>query len=170
MDGYNIIFAWPDLKKLAESDIHAARDLLTDLLCDYQGMRSGTLILVFDAYKVPGGREEVIRYHNIYVVYTKESETADQYIEKTVHDLGKNHQVTVATSDGLEQMIILGEGAVRMSAAGLLEDMTVHGKEQKTEYLRAGASGRRYLLDDLSEELRAVLRTLGEENEKTDDR
>ena len=107
VDGYNIVFAWEDLRELAKENIHAACDKLMDILSNYQGYRKCTLILVFDAYKVEGHAEEVIPYHNIYVVYTKEAETADQYIEKTVHRIGRQYQVTVATSDGLEQMIIL---------------------------------------------------------------
>ena len=166
VDGYNIIFAWPELKKMAEADIGAARDTLMDILSDFHGMNAGTLILVFDAYKVAGGREAVSRYHNIYVVYTKESETADQYIEKTVYDLGKNNRVTVATSDGLEQMIILGEGAVRMSAAGLLEAVRENRKMMDENWLggpgRATASGRSYLLDEVSDEVRSALEDLKE--------
>ena len=154
VDGYNIIFAWTDLKELAERDINAARDRLTDILSDYQGMTGGTLILVFDAYKVSGGRESVVKYHNIYVVYTKESETADQYIEKTVHVLGKHNFVTVATSDGLEQMIILGEGAVRMSADGLRKAVKMSREELRREYLNGKPQGRNYLSDSISEEVK----------------
>ena len=121
VDGYNIIFAWEDLRSLAAVNIDSARDRLTDICCNYQGCMGCTLILVFDAYKVKGNPGSVKQYHNIYVVYTKEAETADQYIEKTVHKLGKKNRVTVATSDALEQMIIWGEGAVRLSAAGFKE-------------------------------------------------
>lgn len=121
VDGYNIIFAWEELRVLAEINIDSARDRLTDICSDYQGSRGGVLILVFDAYKVKGNPGSVLRYHNIYVVYTKEAETADQYIEKTVHEMGRKHHVTVATSDGLEQMIIWGEGAARLSARGFKE-------------------------------------------------
>ena len=94
-----------------------------DILSNYQGYRKCTLILVFDAYKVEGHVEEIIPYHNIYVVYTKEAETADQYIEKTVHRIGRQYQVTVATSDGLEQVIIMGQGAHRISAQGLKKEI-----------------------------------------------
>ena len=113
----------------------AARDKLMDILSNFQGYRPCTLILVFDAYKVPGGPGEVMKYHNIYVVYTKEAETADQYIEKTVHRIGQKHSVTVATSDALEQVIILGAGAVRLSAAGLLEEVKEAEQEIRREYL-----------------------------------
>lgn len=121
VDGYNIIFAWEDLQALAEVNIDSARDKLMDICSNYQGYEGCTLILVFDAYKVKGNTGSVQKYHNIYVVYTKEAETADQYIEKTVHEIGRKHHVTVATSDRLEQMIIWGEGAVRLSARGFRE-------------------------------------------------
>ncbi len=121
VDGYNIIFAWEELRELASVNIDSARDRLTDICSNYQGSRGGTLILVFDAYKVKGNPGTVVKYHNIYVVYTKEAETADQYIEKTVHEMGRKHHVTVATSDSLEQMIIWGEGASRLSAGGFYE-------------------------------------------------
>ncbi|MCM1188740.1 MAG: TetM/TetW/TetO/TetS family tetracycline resistance ribosomal protection protein [bacterium] len=121
VDGYNIIFAWEDLRSLAETNIDGARDRLMDVCCNFQGCDGATLILVFDAYKVKGNPGSVQKYHNIYVVYTKEAETADQYIEKTVHRIGKKHRVTVATSDALEQMIIWGAGATRLSARGFRE-------------------------------------------------
>ena len=121
VDGYNIIFAWEELRSLAAANIDSARDRLMDICCNYQGCMGCTLILVFDAYKVKGNPGSVQQYHNIYVVYTKEAETADQYIEKTVHKLGKKNRVTVATSDALEQMIIWGEGAIRLSATGFRE-------------------------------------------------
>ena len=109
VDGYNVIFAWEDLKELAKENIEAARNKLMDIMCNYQGYKKCTLILVFDAYKVEGSWLEIQKYHNIHVVYTKEAETADQYIEKTVHRIGRQYQVTVATSDGLEQVIIMGQ-------------------------------------------------------------
>lgn len=167
VDGYNIIFAWKNLKELSAKDIGAARDSLMDILSEYQGITGETLILVFDAYKVSGGKESVTKYHNIYVVYTRESETADQYIEKTVHEIGRNNQVTVATSDGLEQMIILGEGAARMSAAGLLDAIERSKNELRQEYLNNGLSGRNYLSDNISEEVRSALAERGgEERER----
>lgn len=116
VDGYNIIFAWDDLKKLAEESLDLARSTLTNRLCNYQGFRRCELILVFDAYKVKGEHREVENVCGISVVYTKESETADTYIEKVSHELSKNHRVRVATSDGAEQIIILGNGAFRVSA------------------------------------------------------
>ena len=153
VDGYNIIFAWEELKELADANIHAAQDKLMDVLSNYQGIRKCHLILVFDAYKVEGHAEEVFKYHNIYVVYTKEAETADQYIEKTVHKLGKQYQVTVATSDRLEQMIILGQGASRLSAAGLYEDVMQAAAELKQEWHLRRQSSKNYLFDSLSEEM-----------------
>ena len=135
VDGYNIIFAWDDLRELAAVNIDSARDKLMDILCNYQGIKGGTLILVFDAYKVKGNPGAVQQYHNIYVVYTKEAETADQYIEKTVHKIARIHDVTVATSDGLEQMIIWGDGAGRLSAAGLREAVEEAAKQLAEQYL-----------------------------------
>lgn len=123
VDGYNIIFAWDELKNIAERDIDAARNRLIDILCNYRGFKQCELILVFDAYKVKGNAREVETVNNISVVYTKEAETADMYIEKVTRELGKKHRVRVATSDNLEQIIILGNGAYRMSAAELFEDV-----------------------------------------------
>ncbi len=122
VDGYNVIYAWPKLRELLDVNIASARDRLIDDMSNYQGYIGGILILVFDAYKVKGNPGSVQKWNNIYVVYTKEAETADQYIEKTVHEIASKYQVTVATSDGLEQMIIWGEGAARMSSLGLLDD------------------------------------------------
>ncbi len=119
VDGYNIIFAWDELKEAAQQSLDAARQLLMDLLSNYQGYRNCQVILVFDAYKVPRNVGEVSKYHNIYVVYTKEAETADAYIEKTTYTIAQRHKVRVATSDSLEQAIILGHGALRISAAEL---------------------------------------------------
>ena len=157
VDGYNIIFAWEDLKELADADVHAAQTRLMDILSDYQGSKGCTLILVFDAYKVQGHAEEVVRYHNIYVVYTKEAETADQYIERTVHKLGRQNQVTVATSDGLEQIIIMGQGAQRMSAAGLKEEIDRTRGELMEQWHRRCQSSRNYLFDNVSEEMTELI-------------
>jgi len=116
VDGYNIIFAWDELKAIAKDSLEMARKELIDILCNYRGFRDCELILVFDAYKVKGNKGEVEKFHNITVVYTKEAETADMYIEKVTHEIGRKHKVRVATSDNLEQLIILGNGAVRISA------------------------------------------------------
>lgn len=129
VDGYNIIFAWDELKDLAADNFDSARTRLLDIMCNYQGYKKMTVIVVFDAYRVKGKSREVMEYNNIHVVYTKEAETADQYIEKTVHKLGGNHNVTVATSDALEQIIIFGQGAVRLSAAGLLAEVRAAEEE-----------------------------------------
>ena len=119
VDGYNIIHAWDDLKRLAAQDLDGARLRLMDILSNYQGWRKCHVILVFDAYRVKGNPGSVEKYHNIHVVYTKEAETADMYIEKTTYEIAREHRVRVATSDGLEQVIILGHGAQRMSAREL---------------------------------------------------
>ena len=116
VDGYNIIYANSELRNLAAHDIKSARDKLMDILSNFQGYRRENVILVFDAYKVPGGTEHVLKYHNLDVVFTKEAETADQYIERTAHEYSKKSRVTVATSDAIEQVIIYGAGAIRMSA------------------------------------------------------
>ena len=134
VDGYNIIFAWQELRELAAINIDSARDRLIDIMSNYQGYLGSTVIVVFDAYKVKGNPGSVLQYHNIHVVYTKEAETADQYIEKTVHEIGHKYQVTVATSDALEQMIIWGEGAVRMSAQGLFEAVERAKEDMRKEF------------------------------------
>lgn len=132
VDGYNVIFAWEELSNLAKTDLNAARGRLQDILCNYQAFRKMHLILVFDAYRVKGNPGSVEHYHNIDVVYTKEAETADQYIEKVTHEMSrKNYRVRVATSDGLEQIIIMGAGAIRVSARELLEEVRAAGKEMQ---------------------------------------
>ncbi|MFR4084672.1 MAG: NYN domain-containing protein [Lachnospiraceae bacterium] len=152
VDGYNIIFAWEDLKELAAVNIDGARGKLMDILCNYQGFKKSTLILVFDAYKVKGNPGSVETYHNIHVVYTKEAETADQYIEKTVHEIGRKYRVTVATSDQLEQVIILGQGGQRMSARELLEDVIEVSHQIRETARQKSSSEKNYLFDHLDEE------------------
>ena len=165
VDGYNIIFAWEDLKELAAVNIDGAREKLMDILCNYQGFKKSTLILVFDAYKVKGNPGSVETYHNIYVVYTKEAETADQYIEKTVHEIGRKYRVTVATSDQLEQVIILGQGGQRMSARELLEDVIEVSHQIRETARQKRSSDKNYLFDHLDEETAARMERirLGEE-------
>lgn len=136
VDGYNIIFAWDELRELSKINIDAARTKLMDILSNYQGFKGMELILVFDAYRVHGNKGEIFKHHNIYVVYTREAETADQYIEKTVHDMDKQHNVTVATSDRLEQIIVFGNGAARMSARELYEDVCIVEKDIDEEIYR----------------------------------
>nr|WP_325184765.1 translation factor GTPase family protein [uncultured Oscillibacter sp.] len=123
VDGYNIIFAWDELKDIARDNLDAARKQLCDLLCNYQGCRKCRVIVVFDAYKVKEGLGSVEKYHNIHVVYTREAETADAYIERATYEIGRKHRVKVATSDGPEQLIILGHGALRLSASNFHEEM-----------------------------------------------
>ncbi len=123
VDGYNVIFAWQDLNEIAQVNLDGARGKLMDIMCNFQGFINEELILVFDAYRLKGHKEEVVDYHNIHVVYTREAETADAYIERTTHDMAKVHQVTVATSDRLEQMIVIGEGARRISARELEQEV-----------------------------------------------
>lgn len=124
VDGYNIIFAWEELKTVARENLDAARKQLCDLLCNYQGYKKCHVIVVFDAYKVKGGLGSVEPYHNITLVYTKEAETADAYIERATYEIDRRHRVRVATSDGPEQLIILGHGALRLSASHFYEEMT----------------------------------------------
>lgn len=153
VDGYNIIFAWEELKELAEDNIEAARNKLMDILSNYQGFKKCTLILVFDAYKVEGEALEIQRYHNIHVVYTKEAETADQYIEKVVHEIGRKYHVTVATSDGVEQVITTGQGAKLVSAREFEEEVRLAERQIREEWERHRQSGRNYLFDHMDEEL-----------------
>ena len=119
VDGYNIIFAWEELKAVSRESLEHARQCLMDILANYHGFHPCELILVFDAYKVAGNVGATEEYHGIHIVYTREAETADNYIEKTIYKIAKDHRVRVATSDALEQMIILGSGALRVSAAEL---------------------------------------------------
>ncbi len=153
VDGYNIIFAWEDLKELAEANIAGARGKLMDILCNFQGYRKNIVILVFDGYKVEGNPGEVLKYHNIYVVYTKEAETADQYIEKTVHEISKKYHVRVATSDALEQVIIMGQGAHRISAKELREEIIIVNREMQEEHIEQTKKTSAYLFETLPEHL-----------------
>ena len=135
VDGYNIIFAWDELRELAKINIDGARGALLDMLCNYQGVRQCELIVVFDAYRVRGHAAEYFDYHNIHVVYTKEAETAGQYIERFAAEHSENDDVTVATSDGLEQIIIRGQGCRLLSAKDFLEEITRVQKDLREEYL-----------------------------------
>lgn len=129
VDGYNVIFAWDDLKELAAVNIDGARGKLMDILCNYQAICKCELIVVFDAYRVKGHDIEISDYHNIHVVFTKEAETADQYIEKFAHQNGRKYNVTVATSDGLEQIIIRGQGCNLISSRELKEEIDRASKD-----------------------------------------
>ena len=143
VDGYNIIFAWDELKKIAAENLDAARKQLCELLCNYQGYRKCRVILVFDAYKVKGGLGSVEKYHNITIVYTREAETADAYIERATYEIGRQHRVRVATSDGPEQVIILGHGALRLSASAFHEEMAEVQKQIGDTVFRNNQSGAR---------------------------
>ena len=142
VDGYNIVFAWKELRELAERDMNGARTRLAEILSNYQGYRKVPVILVFDAYRVGGGAEHTERYHDVCIVYTREAETADRYIEKAVHRMASEYEITVATSDGAEQMIIWGAGSKRMSAMELKEEIERTGKEIREEYLNQNSGGR----------------------------
>ncbi len=149
VDGYNIIMAWPDLKELADINMDGARGKLQDMLCNYQGYKNNTIIVVYDAYKVVGHQTEYEKYRNINLVFTKESETADQYIEKVTHEIAKKYDVTVATSDALEQIIIQGHGCRRLSARDLLAELQYTGKEIEERYLEKNPSIRTSLQGEL---------------------
>lgn len=152
VDGYNIIFAWRELAELAQKNIDGARGKLLDILCNYQGIRRCKLIVVFDAYRVVGHKTEIFDYHNIHVVYTREAETADQYIEKFAKEHGRKYHVTVATSDGLEQIIIRGSGCQLLSAREFEEEVVRAGRMLMENYQESKEKSRNYLMDGLSEE------------------
>lgn len=170
VDGYNVIFSWEELNELAKASIDAARNKLMDILSNYQGFTGCTLILVFDAYKVKGSQGEVQKYHNIYVVYTKEVETADQYIEKTTHEIGRKYKVTVATSDALEQVIVMGQGAYRISARDFYEEVERTEKQIREINRQQHGEKRNYLLDYAKEEDAKHMEEvrLGKKSEKLD--
>ncbi|MEG1992384.1 MAG: TetM/TetW/TetO/TetS family tetracycline resistance ribosomal protection protein [Acetivibrio sp.] len=150
VDGYNIIFAWEDLKELAKENMDGARGKLMDILCNYQALKGCQLIVVFDAYRVEGHQTEILEYHNIHVVFTKEAETADQYIERFAYQNGKKYEVTVATSDGLEQIIIRSQGCHILSAGDFAEEVFRICEKLREDYLDKQPKGRSYLLDALS--------------------
>lgn len=152
VDGYNIIHAWEELRELAKQNMDGARGRLMDILCNYQGMKKCQVIVVFDAYRLEGHRTECFDYHNIHVVYTKEAETADAYIERFSHENGKKFRITVATSDGMEQMIIRGAGCLLLSAKDLLTEITQMREETMQEHMAPVKGGKHYLLDHLSKE------------------
>ena len=165
VDGYNVIYAWEDLRELAEINIDGARGKLMDTLCNYQAIKKCKLIVVFDAYRVQGHQTEILDYHNIHVVYTKEAETADQYIEKFAHENGRTHQVTVATSDGLEQIIIRGQGCTLISAREFKEEIQSVTKRICLDYQEQQSKGRSYLFDALKSSTREQMESIKEEKE-----
>ena len=170
VDGYNILYAWEELRELMKVTVDGARHRLMDILCNYQGYRNCQLIVVFDAYKVSGGIGSAQDYHNIHVIYTKEAETADQYIEKFAHQMGRKYRVTVATSDGLEQLIIRGQGCMLMSAADLFEDINRVGRLIEEEQGRMPKPGKNYLFRDVEADLAEYLERirLGQDADQSD--
>lgn len=168
VDGYNVIFAWEELKELAQKSLDGARGKLLDLLCNYQAIKGCSLIAVFDAYRVSGHPTEVLDYHNIHVVYTKEAETADQYIEKFAHENSRRYDVTVATSDGLEQIIIIGEGCRLISSRELKEEMERVSAQALEGFLRAHPEKRLSLKQALPHETRKEMEKLFTTSPKTD--
>ncbi len=156
VDGYNIIFAWQELKELAALNIDSARGRLLDIMCNYQGLCACNLIVVFDAYRVQRHQEEILDYHNIHVVFTREAETADQYIERFAHEHARQYQVTVATSDGLEQIIIQGQGCRLISARELQEEIQHIGQQMHREYMERQQKGRYFLGESIPDHLRKL--------------
>ncbi|HVI41016.1 MAG TPA: NYN domain-containing protein, partial [Anaerovoracaceae bacterium] len=160
VDGYNIIFAWPELKELADANMDGAKMNLLDSLSNYQGIRQCQVIVVFDAYRVQGHREEVIDYHNIHMVYTREAQTADQYIERFAHDNQKKYNITVATSDGLQQLIVRGEGSSLLSARELKVEIEEANERVRQEYPEMQGRDRNYLIDALSPDVKQQMEEL----------
>lgn len=163
VDGYNIIFAWPELKDIARENMDIAKAMLIDYLSKYQSVKQCKVILVFDAYRVQGHPEEVIEHDNLYIVYTKEAQTADQYIEKFAHDNQKKYNITVATSDGLQQIIIRGEGCALLSARELREKVKTTNERVIKEFKEKQIVKRNYLKDALSDETRQQIQKMFDE-------
>lgn len=153
VDGYNVIFAWEDLRALAEETIDGARGKLQDILSNYQGVRGCRLMVVFDAYRVQQHKTEILDYHNIHVVFTQEAETADQYIEKFAHEHADKYRITVVTSDGLEQIIIRGQGCGLISAREFQEEIRRASEDLKEEYVRKQGKSGNYLGDVMPKDL-----------------
>ncbi len=158
VDGYNIIHAWTELMELSEVSLESSRNKLMDIMSNYQGFKSNiTVIIVFDGYLVKGNMGEVFEYNNIFVVYTKEAETADHYIEKTVNKMPRECKIRVATSDGLEQLIILGGGAIRMSARELKLEVENAEKTMREKFINNKPPKNNILIDNLDEKTRNIL-------------
>ena len=170
VDGYNIIFAWPDLKELAQDNMDGAKIKLLECLSNYQGIRRCEIIAVFDAYRVEGHREEMIKYHNIYMVHTKEAQTADHYIEKFVHDNHGKYRMTVATSDALEQMIIRGKGCALLSARELKEEVESANERMMQAYEERQVVERNFLVDTLSPETKEKMKEIMEDNKEKEEK
>ena len=163
MDGYNVIFAWEELNELAKVNVEGARGRLLDIMCNYQAMKKCNVIVVFDAYRLEGHPTEILDYHNIHVVFTKEAETADAYIEKFAHENNKKYHITVATSDGLEQIIIRGAGCQLMSSRELKEEVDRLNQTIQSEYVEKTGSNRNFLVNNLSKENAETLQKLMEQ-------
>lgn len=164
VDGYNIIFSWPELKKLAGDDLESARIKLLDVLSNYRGVQKCKIIVVFDAYLVQGQREEIIDYHNIHVVFTKEAQTADQYIEKFAYENNKKYNIVVATSDGLQQIIVRGEGCLLLSARELKAEVESTNLRVKQEHQEMHGLSRNYLGDALPPESKQQMEEITKKN------
>ncbi len=162
VDGYNIIYAWEELRELARINVDASRERLLELMGNYRGMKHCEVIVVFDAYRVPGHRTEWFDVGNIHVVYTKEAETADRYIERFSHENARKYDISVATSDGMEQIIIRGAGCRLLSAKDLQEELGLTRREEEEKMEEHRGDARRFLLDETSEEIREALRNLPE--------
>ena len=147
VDGYNVIHAWDNLKELALQNLDSARMKLMDAMCNYQGYKNCLLILVFDAYQVHEGVGSMTSYHNIFVVYTRKAQTADMYIERATHKMAEEYQITVVTSDAMEQLIVIGQGAQRKSSRELLLELDQLGKKELKEYEQTQKKHRTYLLE-----------------------
>lgn len=160
VDGYNIIFAWDNLKTLAQDSLEHARMKIIDILSNYQGYTGQNIIVVFDAHKVNDGKGSIQNYSNITVVYTKEKETADNYIEKSTKALVKNYRVKVATSDAIEQMIIMSSGAYRISAIGLYKEIEASKKQIKTQYIEDRPVKNNMLIDNLDRKTAKLLESM----------
>lgn len=160
VDGYNIIFAWPELKKQADENLEAARYRLADMLCNYQGYKNIGVILIFDGYKSKGNEGSVFQYHNIDIVYTREAQTADNFIELVAQEMGRKVNIRVATSDGLEQVIILGKGAARMSARELKLELDKTEKLIQKDLEEHHNTHGNSIMDNLPEDMAQILEML----------
>lgn len=160
VDGYNIIFAWPELKKQADENLEAARERLADMLCNYQGYKNIGVILIFDGHKSKGNAGSVLHYHNIDIVYTREAQTADNFIELVTQEMGRKTSIRVATSDGLEQIIILGKGAARMSARELKVEIEKTSKLIQQDLKKHCYIGGNSIMDNLPKEMADLLEQL----------
>ncbi|NMB32909.1 MAG: GTP-binding protein [Clostridium sp.] len=149
VDGYNIIYSWPELREHIEGSMETARTKLLDFLCNYQWIRQCRVAVVFDAYRVEGHREEITSYYNIHAVYTREAQTADQYIEKFAYDNKENYNITVATSDNLQQIIVWGEGCCLLSADELKNEVEKANRKAEQKFREINIKKRNYLSDQL---------------------